>query len=194
MHPLNNTVLIATHQLELRLRVCYNLNMRKMCNNTNNRILWLILTLLQMGFIFFMSSRDAVHSSSDSLGITKWLCSIFLSKNMSVADRTQIIESIHGWIRMGAHFTEFAVLGLFLFLCLRGVRHVISIAWILGIIYAISDEIHQYFVPGRACEITDIIIDSVGVICGIIIAFIIEHHILMIKGDCNGRRKMGHDQ
>ncbi|MBR5516047.1 MAG: VanZ family protein [Clostridia bacterium] len=41
---------------------------------------------------------------------------------------------------------------------------IISIS--LGIIYAISDEIHQYFVPGRSFLIKDIIIDSVGIITG----------------------------
>ena len=92
---------------------------------------------------------------------------------MSVVDQTQIIESIHGWIRMSAHFAEFAVLGLLLFLCLKGVRHIVSIAWFIGILYAITDEIHQYFVPDRACEIADVIIDSMGVICGIMIALII---------------------
>lgn len=138
---------------------------------TNNRIRWSILTLLQMSFIFFMSARDAAHSSADSFGVTRWLCSVFVSgwKELGIADQTQIIESVHGWIRMGAHFTEFAVLGLLLFLCLRGVKHVVSMAWVIGTIYAITDEIHQYFVPGRACEITDVMIDAIGVICGIII-------------------------
>ncbi len=37
----------------------------------------------------------------------------------------------------------------------------------LGIIYATSDEIHQYFVPGRACMIEDVFIDTLGVMLGI---------------------------
>lgn len=171
-----------TYQLELRLQFCYNLHMSKDCN-TNNRILWLILTFFQMSFIFFMSSRDAAHSSLDSLGVTRWICNIFVSdwNNLSAVNQAQIIENIHGWIRMCAHFTEFAVLGLLLFLCVRyfltgkiKAKHVAILSWAFGTIYAVTDEIHQYFVPGRACEITDVVVDSAGVICGIIIALIIK--------------------
>lgn len=38
-----------------------------------------------------------------------------------------------------------------------------------GIIYASSDEIHQSFVPGRSPMITDIVIDTMGVILGILL-------------------------
>ena len=36
-------------------------------------------------------------------------------------------------------------------------------------LYAVSDEIHQYFVPGRGMEIRDVAIDCIGVITGIIL-------------------------
>ena len=39
--------------------------------------------------------------------------------------------------------------------------------WLTGTLYAVTDEIHQYFVPGRSCEFRDICIDSAGVLCGI---------------------------
>lgn len=35
--------------------------------------------------------------------------------------------------------------------------------------YATSDEIHQYFVPGRACMVEDVFIDTLGVILGILL-------------------------
>jgi VanZ family protein len=39
-----------------------------------------------------------------------------------------------------------------------------------GVLYAVSDEIHQLFVPGRAGQIRDVLIDACGVFVGIIIA------------------------
>ena len=42
-------------------------------------------------------------------------------------------------------------------------------AWIFCILYAMSDEFHQLFVPGRSGEIRDICIDSLGALLGIII-------------------------
>ena len=41
-------------------------------------------------------------------------------------------------------------------------------AFAIGALYAVSDEIHQIFVPGRSCELRDILIDSAGVLVGIL--------------------------
>ena len=44
----------------------------------------------------------------------------------------------------------------------------IAITSITGIIYAISDEIHQSFIPGRSPQVTDVLLDTMGVILGIL--------------------------
>lgn len=43
---------------------------------------------------------------------------------------------------------------------------------IIGIFYATSDEIHQCFIPGRGPQITDVIIDSMGVLLGILLVIL----------------------
>jgi len=43
------------------------------------------------------------------------------------------------------------------------------ISFVFGVTYAITDEVHQYFVPGRSCEIKDVCIDGSGVLFGIVI-------------------------
>ena len=58
--------------------------------------------------------------------------------------------------------------GLFLTFKLNSKKQVIF-AGVMGISYAISDEIHQLFVSGRAGQVQDVIIDSIGVILGICI-------------------------
>jgi hypothetical protein len=40
-------------------------------------------------------------------------------------------------------------------------------AWVLVVLYAIGDEIHQAFVPGRTPLVTDVAIDSIGGLLGI---------------------------
>lgn len=44
---------------------------------------------------------------------------------------------------------------------------------IIGIIYATSDEIHQAFVPGRGPLLTDVLIDTMGVILGILLVMLV---------------------
>ncbi|MBQ4604930.1 MAG: VanZ family protein, partial [Clostridia bacterium] len=41
------------------------------------------------------------------------------------------------------------------------------LAVVISSVYAVTDEVHQLFVEGRACQITDIIIDSIGAAAGI---------------------------
>ena len=43
------------------------------------------------------------------------------------------------------------------------------IAISLGIFYGLSDEIHQYFVPGRVADVADLIADGIGVILGVMV-------------------------
>ncbi len=70
------------------------------------------------------------------------------------------------------HFIEFFILGALLFLGFRSLKiyeraFLFSIA--LGIFYAFTDELHQFFVPGRYCTIFDVFVDSAGVIAGVFI-------------------------
>jgi VanZ family protein len=68
------------------------------------------------------------------------------------------------------HFGEFALLSFFIFIALKYYRndfvskyiHLTAIA--IACIFAVSDEIHQYFVPGRDSAIGDFVADSLGVI------------------------------
>ena len=43
-------------------------------------------------------------------------------------------------------------------------------AWLIGTAYALTDEFHQSFVPGRSCELRDVVIDSCGVLTGVLAA------------------------
>lgn len=64
------------------------------------------------------------------------------------------------------HFTAFSYLSLFLLISLtkgKPIKNLIILGIILAIIYGISDEIHQYFVPGRQSALKDILVNSIGI-------------------------------
>lgn len=42
----------------------------------------------------------------------------------------------------------------------------------MGVAYAGRDEVQQLFVPGRAGKVTDVLIDSGGVIFGLLVAYV----------------------
>ena len=53
-------------------------------------------------------------------------------------------------------------------------KNQMAISGIIGLLYAISDEIHQGFIPNRTPMVGDVAIDSSGVITGILIVFILN--------------------
>lgn len=69
--------------------------------------------------------------------------------------------------------TEYAVLGFLLVGAVasgkQDCKKAAAMAFAIAVLYAVSDEIHQYFVPGRACMLTDVGFDSAGAIFGIIL-------------------------
>ena len=75
-----------------------------------------------------------------------------------------------GWwdlvLRKIAHAVEYAILGALLVRALRQPRT----SFLLGVAYAVSDEIHQQFVPGRHGAPLDVAIDAVGVLVGVALA------------------------
>jgi VanZ family protein len=68
-------------------------------------------------------------------------------------------------LRKGAHLTEYAVLGGLLYRALG--REPLALA--VGIAYAATDELHQYFVHGRHASPVDVAIDAVGVAVGMLV-------------------------
>ena len=97
------------------------------------------------------------------LPVLAWAAVIFAFS--SVPD---LGTGLGGWdlvLRKIAHAGEFAVLGALL-------ARAIGRPWLaaaLGVVYAVSDEVHQTFVPGRAGSPVDVAIDTVGVVCGVLV-------------------------
>lgn len=130
-----------------------------------------ILMLLWMFLIFLMSSFDATESANQSNFIVNIITDIFKIEN---------IELLSFIIRKLAHFTEYLILGFLTINMLNkndiSKKYLLSI--LICIIYATSDEIHQIFVPGRACQIRDVLIDSIGSITGVYLYKLINTKIL----------------
>ncbi|MFO8018883.1 MAG: VanZ family protein [Promethearchaeia archaeon] len=65
------------------------------------------------------------------------------------------------------HIAEYAVFSFLLAFGLSSKLEYYKIT-IIGILYAFSDEVHQYFVPTRFFDIFDILADGIGVVIGIL--------------------------
>ncbi len=143
-----------------------------------SRIFFSILAILCMIMIFCFSLENSDESSETSMKFTDTAVHIVVDdfddlpekEQLSILDRATFI------IRKSAHFSLFAMLG-FLVSMSVGRRKLFSIASVGVVIfcflYAVSDEIHQSFVPGRSCEFRDMMIDTTGAITGMIVSMVI---------------------
>jgi VanZ family protein len=66
-------------------------------------------------------------------------------------------------IKKGGHVFGYAMLGLSYWYALRMQSGKRWLAWLLSLLYALTDELHQSFVPGRRSSIWDVLIfDNLG--------------------------------
>ena len=70
------------------------------------------------------------------------------------------------------HILEFAILGFLLIPGFKSLKlsNFFLLALMFGIFYGITDEAHQFFVPGRDSSPLDVLADSVGILLGILLA------------------------
>ena len=133
--------------------------------NYKKNLSW-ILVIIWMVIIYLLSAQSANDSGLLSGGITDWAYQLL----NSVIPKLNI-ETLHSIIRTLAHFVLYLILGVLLLNALnynkqkRNANFVFAL--LISFIYAITDEIHQVFVPGRAFQIYDLLIDFLGSLIGI---------------------------
>lgn len=134
----------------------------------NKAILSWTATILWMGTIFLLSHQPADDSSQLSLGVLDF----FMQSLSTIVPQVEMhADILHTVVRKGAHFGAYFILGI---LMLNGLRQVGSkgaksaiLSLCFCFLYAVTDEIHQLFIPGRSGQFTDVLIDTAGAAAGI---------------------------
>ncbi len=144
------------------------------------RLISAVALIMWMTLIFAFSSESAAESTGTSDSFTKTVVSYVYPEfvEMEYEQQQEIINVVSFPVRKLAHFSLFAVLGVFsilffaTFLRLK-IKYRYLLSLIFCFLYAISDELHQLFVTGRACRLYDIAIDVIGSLAGISICALI---------------------
>lgn len=139
---------------------------------------WLTV-LLWMLVIFHLSAQPASFSNASSKGIVTSVVdtTVKLTKaDIPEPEKKKLVERINSAAREYMHGVVFLVLGFLTqnALTKRGVARMkaAAIALAICVIYGLTDEIHQLFVPGRAFQISDLVMDAIGSIIGISLAYL----------------------
>jgi VanZ family protein len=116
------------------------------------------LAFLWMAVIFFLSGQSGSESANLSTSLFKPIFDILIPLGIS-ADTLSLI------IRKAAHFFSYLLLGILVFRALDTypieLSQKVCMSMLLCVGYAVSDEIHQIFTPGRAGMWIDVFIDSI---------------------------------
>lgn len=106
------------------------------------------------------------------LPLVVWMGVIF-----SLSDQPNLPKPELGWVGKllsnAAHLCEYGFLAALWARALsgsvraEGFRHALFVAFLLALLYALSDEFHQYFVPGRHADPKDLLVDALGAILGL---------------------------
>lgn len=140
------------------------------------RIASVIMLLAVMTAVFFFSAEPADRSQETSDGFIFKVVSVFYPKIKTMTEKqwNDFLEKVSNPVRKFAHFSIYGLMGVFSILSIisyrnpkYGIRCIF--AWLVCILYAVSDEIHQFFSAGRSCEFRDMLIDSSGALLGIVV-------------------------
>ncbi len=148
---------------------------RKILITVPAAVLLLALYLVIFGF----SAQNGEQSGSVSMQLSEKCVEILNAisgkhwENTAVESAAMFFEHP---LRKLAHFSEYACMGILIFSIvyqwvMGKKKYLIATLWVF--LSAAVDEWHQYFVPGRYASIKDVLLDTCGGICGIVLLTLI---------------------
>lgn len=145
------------------------------------RIISIIFVLAWMVTVFMLSHQIAEDSSKTSSNFITVIIKLF-NKDIGQEQLETIMLKVETIVRKLAHFVLYTLGGMLITIMFINFKEYITktkiASFLLGATYAITDEIHQLFIPGRSGEIRDVLIDSTGVLLGVFIIYLL----MRIKG------------
>lgn len=122
--------------------------------------------LIVMACIFYLSSQNATVSRDLSHEVVALLKGYVEGATwLTPSIREAYLSQPTTFTRKTAHFMIYLVLGFVTYLAVPRVwpmRKRILFVLLLCCVYAITDEWHQFFVPGRGPQVRDVVIDTLG--------------------------------
>ena len=133
------------------------------------RVFKWVLVIGWMSVIFIYSSQPAVISDEKS----RFIINVFKYLGLNLDN---LLGSLSNFIiRKIGHFTEYTMLYLLLYNAMKESfksKTALLASLIILFLYASSDEIHQYFVPGRECRVSDVLLDTCGGVFAMAIIYV----------------------
>lgn len=150
--------------------------MKKIDKEKCIKIFKIILVVIWMIIVFMFSNENGTESSNTSRKVTVTVVKTFSDKTEE--ENEPIIQRVEKVIRKLAHYSIYTIGGIliinYVYTIDKNNKEKVLYSIAFGAGYAITDEIHQFFVSERSARIFDVGIDTLGVITGIAIYLVIR--------------------
>lgn len=157
---------------------------------------YIALAFVLMGILYYSSSMSYEDQTIQPV-LGRWLSGeplrgVLESVQFTYADNSISIDSlgyasfIEFFVRKGAHFFSYFLLGLFWFMGLRNKVSNLAFAALLAVLlsagYASFDELHQSFQPNRTALLEDVLLDTAGALTGALLTWFVSNRRTRKKG------------
>lgn len=120
------------------------------------RILFIVLLIMWMIIMFILSGQEAEQSNNTSGIVTNSIIKIIQSiSNIQIEDMQNTKDLIIFIVRKLAHVISYFIGGILAYFTYNSFKKVnkkdLKYIILFMLVYAISDEFHQYFVPRKKC-------------------------------------------
>lgn len=128
--------------------------------------------------IFLFSAQSGTASLQVSDEFTVSALQLFPNMKSNNAETLlQIAKSLAFIVRKTAHFTIYFALGIAVFgtayQFTQNKKKSVYTTMLYCFVYAITDELHQYFVPGRSARVFDVCVDTLGALTGVLLCLFV---------------------
>jgi VanZ family protein len=123
-------------------------------------VFWLVVTVFWCLAIYYFTEQPAFNDEHT----LRFFYSIGLPEAM--------IRITDFMVRKLAHVALFFTLAFFALQVVRHWRRQYLAAWAFAVVYGLTDEWHQLYVPGRSGKVGDVLIDAAGAAICIAIVYL----------------------
>ena len=136
------------------------------------QILAFLLVITITCIIFNFSLQPADISDAQS-GLFVNIAKMILD---TIPNITVDIDTLTTIIRKLAHFSEYGALGVSVYILCVSVKSYShsKLLYFYGIIIPFIDECIQAFIPGRSCQISDMLLDMSGFMTGLLVSYLLH--------------------
>jgi VanZ family protein len=132
---------------------------------------WRYAPLVLWAALIFIGSGNVLSAAHTSilLRAVRWLFPNVRDESLAI---------FHLLVRKAGHLTEYAIFATLAARAFRASshdllrRHWVGFSLLLAVVYALTDEWHQSFVPSRTASIYDSLIDSMGALIALTIIWL----------------------